>query len=191
MTRLMVGMSASRSPLIAMLARGAALRATFTHMASSLFVESFGMPGVLRFISFRLASSAERYSFIWFIGIGSLLAGIVGIGNIMLIVVKDRTKELGIRKAMGATPANVIAQVMLEALFVTVLFGYFGLAFAVLLLEGLAAAVPGNPYFENPTIDFRTAIYSLAAMIAAGAMAGYFPARRAAAIQPIEALRDE
>jgi putative ABC transport system permease protein len=129
--------------------------------------------------------------FIWFIGIGSLLAGIVGIGNIMLIVVKDRTKELGIRKAMGATPANVIAQVMLEALFVTVLFGYFGLAFAVLLLEGLAAAVPGNPYFENPTIDFRTAIYSLAAMIAAGAMAGYFPARRAAAIQPIEALRDE
>lgn len=129
--------------------------------------------------------------FIWAVGIGSLVAGIVGIGNIMLIVVKDRTREIGIRKAMGATPANVIGQIMLEALFVTILFGYFGLAIAVLILEGMALAIPGNPYFANPTIDFGTALYALAAMIAAGALAGYFPARRAAAIKPIEALRDE
>jgi putative ABC transport system permease protein len=129
--------------------------------------------------------------FIWFIGIGSLVAGIVGIGNIMLIVVKDRTREIGIRKAMGATPANVIGQIMIEAIFVTAIFGYLGLALGVMLLEGLASVVPGSEMFRNPTIDLATALYALVAMLIAGALAGYFPARRAAAIRPIEALRDE
>ncbi|HNE81462.1 MAG TPA: FtsX-like permease family protein [Flavobacteriales bacterium] len=129
--------------------------------------------------------------FIWFIGIGSLVAGIVGIGNIMLIVVKDRTREIGVRKAMGATPANVIGQILMEAIFVTAVFGWFGLALGVLLLEGLASVVPGSEFFRNPTIDFRTAIWALIAMLMAGTIAGYFPARRAAAIRPIEALRDE
>lgn len=130
-------------------------------------------------------------AFIVVIGIGSLVAGIVGIGNIMLIVVKDRTKEIGIRKAMGATPSNVITQILLEAVFVTLVFGYFGLALGVLSIEGLAAVIPGGEFFRNPTVDFSTAVYSLMAMLVAGALAGYFPARRAAAIRPIEALRDE
>jgi putative ABC transport system permease protein len=129
--------------------------------------------------------------FIWFIGIGSLIAGIVGIGNIMLIVVKDRTREIGIRKAMGATPANVVGQILLEAVFVTAIFGYLGLGLGVLLLEGLASVIPGSQMFRNPTIDFATALYALFAMLFAGTLAGYFPARRAAAIRPIEALRDE
>jgi putative ABC transport system permease protein len=129
--------------------------------------------------------------FIWFIGIGSLIAGIVGIGNIMLIVVKDRTREIGVRKALGATPANVIGHILLEAVFVTAVFGYIGLGLGVFLLEGLASVVPGSEFFRNPTIDISTALYALAAMLVSGALAGYFPARRAAAIRPIEALRDE
>lgn len=130
-------------------------------------------------------------AFIVVIGIGSLVAGIVGIGNIMLIVVKDRTKEIGIRKAMGATPAKVISQILLESVFVTTVFGYLGLGLGVLSIEGLASLIPGSEFFRNPTIEFSTAMYSLLAMLVAGTLAGYFPARRAAAIRPIEALRDE
>ncbi|MCB0790458.1 MAG: ABC transporter permease [Flavobacteriales bacterium] len=130
-------------------------------------------------------------AFLWFVGIGSLIAGIVGIGNIMLIVVKDRTREIGIRKALGATPASVIGQILLEALFVTALFGYVGLALGVGLLELIAGAIPGSDFFRDPTIDIGVAVKALAALVVAGALAGYFPARRAAAIRPIEALRDE
>ncbi len=127
----------------------------------------------------------------WFVGIGSLIAGIVGIGNIMIIVVQERTREIGIRKALGATPSNVIGQVLLEALFVTTLFGYMGLAAGVGLLELLASFIPGSEFFRDPTIDLGVAIKALVALIVAGAIAGYFPARRAARIRPIEALRDE
>ncbi len=130
-------------------------------------------------------------AFLWFVGIGSLIAGIVGIGNIMLIVVKDRTREIGIRKALGATPGNVIGQIMLEALFVTAVFGYVGLAAGVGLLELLASAIPGTEFFRDPTIDIGVALRALAALIIAGLLAGLYPARRAAAIRPIEALRDE
>ncbi|MFZ1694280.1 MAG: ABC transporter permease, partial [Flavobacteriales bacterium] len=127
----------------------------------------------------------------WFVGIGSLFAGIVGIGNIMLIVVQERTREIGIRKALGATPGNVISQVMLESIFVTSIFGFFGLAGGILLLEGLASVVPGSAFFRDPTVDISVALKALAALIVAGALAGFFPARRAARIRPIEALRDE
>ena len=130
-------------------------------------------------------------AFLWFIGIGSLIAGIVGIGNIMLIVVKDRTREIGIRKALGATPANVIGQIIMEALFVTAIFGYIGLALGVLLLEGIASVIPGSEFFRNPTIDLGVAVKALVALLIAGTLAGFFPARRAAAIRPIEALKDE
>jgi putative ABC transport system permease protein len=130
-------------------------------------------------------------AFLWFVGIGSLIAGIVGIGNIMLIVVKDRTREIGVRKALGATPGNVVGQILLEAIFVTALFGYIGLALGVGLLELLASAIPGSQFFRDPTIDFSVAIRALVALLIAGAIAGFIPARRAAAIRPIEALRDE
>jgi putative ABC transport system permease protein len=129
--------------------------------------------------------------FLWFVGIGSLIAGIVGIGNIMLIVVKDRTREIGIRKALGATPGNVIGQILMEALFVTAVFGYLGLALGVLLLEGIASVVPGSEMFRDPTVDLWVALKALIALLFAGTLAGFFPARRAAAIRPIEALRDE
>jgi putative ABC transport system permease protein len=130
-------------------------------------------------------------AFLWVIGIGSLIAGIVGIGNIMLIVVKDRTREIGVRKALGATPGNVIGQVIQEAVFVTAVFGFLGLATGVGLLELLASFIPGSEFFRDPTIDLTIAVRALFALLIAGTLAGLFPARRAAAIKPIEALRDE
>lgn len=130
-------------------------------------------------------------AFLWFVGIGSLIAGIVGVSNIMLIVVKERTREIGIRKALGATPANVVGQVILEAVFITALAGWMGLVLGVFLMEGIASVVPGSEFFRDPTIQIDVAIYALAALIVAGALAGFIPARRAAAIRPIEALRDE
>jgi putative ABC transport system permease protein len=130
-------------------------------------------------------------AFLWFVGIGSLIAGIVGVSNIMLIVVKERTREIGIRKALGATPANVVGQVILEAVFITALAGWMGLVLGVFLMEGIASVVPGSEFFRDPTIQVDVAIYALIALIVSGALAGFIPARRAAAIRPIEALRDE
>lgn len=130
-------------------------------------------------------------AFLWFVGIGSLIAGIVGVSNIMLIVVKERTREIGVRKALGATPANVIGQIMLEAVFVTGMAGWLGLVLGVFLMEFIASVVPGSEFFRDPTIKIQVALWALFALVMAGALAGFFPARRAAAIRPIEALRDE
>ena len=130
-------------------------------------------------------------AFLWFVGIGSLIAGIVGISNIMIIVVQERTREIGIRKALGATPANVVGQVMLEAIFITAMAGWAGLVLGVFLMEGIASVVPGSEFFRDPSIQIDVALWALLALIIAGGLAGLIPARRAAAIRPIEALRDE
>ncbi|WKZ66708.1 MAG: ABC transporter permease [Flavobacteriales bacterium] len=130
-------------------------------------------------------------AFLWFVGIGSLIAGIVGVSNIMLIIVKERTREIGIRKALGATPANVVGQVLMEALVITGLAGWLGLVLGVFLMEGVASVVPGSEFFRDPTIRINVALWALFALMVAGALAGFIPARRAAAIRPIEALRHE
>ena len=145
--------------------------------------------------------------FIWIIGIGTLIAGIVGVSNIMLIVVKERTKEIGIRKALGASPASVIGLILLESIMITTMAGYIGLVmgtglmeminyFMVQSAEAAAAAAEnggraGESVFMNPTVDFNIAVASTLLLIIAGAIAGYIPAKRAARIKPIVALRDE
>lgn len=140
--------------------------------------------------------------FIWIIGIGTLIAGIVGVSNIMLIVVKERTKEIGIRKALGASPSSVIGLILLESIMITTVAGYIGLVLGTGLMEminyfmvqsaGAAAATEqSETIFMNPTVDLNVAIYATLLLIVAGAFAGYIPAQRAASIKPIVALRDE
>jgi putative ABC transport system permease protein len=126
-----------------------------------------------------------------FVGIGTLLAGIIGISNIMVFVVKERTKELGIRKAIGATPKSIIGMILHEAIFITTISGYFGLLIGVALLNFIGDKLEEEYYITNPSIDISTGIAATILLIAFGAFAGYLPAKRAAQIKPIEALRDE
>jgi len=129
--------------------------------------------------------------FVWVVGVGTLLAGVVGVSNIMLVAVRERTREIGIRKALGATPASIVGLVMQESVLITAVAGYVGLVLGVLVLEGLAKAIPDADFFRNPQVDIRVAVSATVLLVVAGAVAGFFPARRAAAIRPIEALRDE
>jgi len=129
---------------------------------------------------------------IWFVGIGTLLAGVIGISNIMLIVVKERTREIGVKRALGATPSAVTRQIILESVFLTLISGYFGLVIGILLLEGINAALGDSvEMFKNPTVNLDVLMVSLTVLICSGALAGLIPARRAVSVNPVEALRAE
>lgn len=126
----------------------------------------------------------------WVIGLFTIVAGIVGVSNIMLIVVKERTKEIGIRKAIGALPSSIIGMILQEAIFITTLAGFAGLFAGVGLLDIIGPMIE-NDFIQNPQVDFKTAMFAVGLLIFAGGLAGFIPARRAANIKPIEALRDE
>jgi len=128
---------------------------------------------------------------ITFIGIGTLIAGIIGISNIMVFVVKERTKELGIRKAIGASPKSIINMILQESIFITTFSGYFGLIIGIVTLSVIGDKLEEDYYITNPYIDLSTAVAATIILILFGALAGYIPARRAAKIKPIIALRDE
>ena len=128
--------------------------------------------------------------FFWWVGICTIIAGVVGVSNIMLIIVKERTKEIGIRKALGASPFSIIAMILHESIFITTISGFIGLLGSLLLLEFVGPMVQSE-YFRNPEVDFNVALTTLFLLVFAGAMAGFFPAYRAAKIKPIVALRDE
>lgn len=132
---------------------------------------------------------------IWIVGIGTLFAGVIGVSNIMVIVVKERTKEFGIKRAVGATPIKIIIQVVQESVFLTTIAGYVGLSLGVGLLELISYAMSQSgadtEMFSNPSVDFNKAITALVLLIISGIFAGLIPARRAVKIKPIEALHDE
>lgn len=121
-----------------------------------------------------------------------IISGIIGIGNIMLFVVKERTKELGIRKALGATPKKVTNSILLESVFITTISGFFGMIAGIVVLNSIGGKTLEDDYFiTNPFINIGTAIFATILLIICGTIAGYIPARRAAKIKPIVALRDE
>lgn len=135
---------------------------------------------------------------IWIIGIFTLLSGIVGVSNIMLITVKERTREFGIRKALGAKPSSILWLIIIESITITTLFGYIGMVAGIGATEYMNV-MAGNQtmntgvwtetVFLNPTVDIRVAIQATLTLIVAGTLAGFFPARKAVSIRPIEALK--
>ncbi|EAP87315.1 ABC transporter permease [Croceibacter atlanticus] len=129
-------------------------------------------------------------TFFWGVGICTIIAGVVGVSNIMLIIVKERTREIGVRKALGAQPWSIIGMILHESIFVTAIAGFTGLVFSMALLEIIGPNIEMD-YILNPSVNFNVAITTVFILIIAGAIAGFFPAWRAASIKPIEALRDE
>ena len=140
--------------------------------------------------------------FIWIIGIGTLMAGIVGVSNIMLITVRERTKEFGIRKAIGAKPSSILKLIIVESVLVTAIFGYIGMVLGIGLTElinyamemssaNADAGIQNTTVFHNPTVDMATALSATGVLIVAGVLAGYFPARKAVKISAVEAMRME
>jgi putative ABC transport system permease protein len=135
---------------------------------------------------------------IWIVGIGTLIAGAVGVSNIMLVIVKERTKEIGIQRAIGARPWTIISQIITESVFLTTIAGFMGLALGTMVLKLVSTAIEQNAgksedevFFINPEIGVSVAISALVILIITGVIAGLIPARKAVRIKPIEALRHE
>ena len=123
----------------------------------------------------------------WIVGIFSMIAGVIGVSNIMLIIVKDRTKEIGIRKAIGATPMSIIGMIFQESIFITGVAGYVGLALGIGVLALLKDVE--SEFFRNPEVNIGLAIAATLVLVIAGVLAGLLPAIQAARINPITAMR--
>jgi putative ABC transport system permease protein len=127
------------------------------------------------------------------IGLATILGGIIGIGNILLISVKERTKEIGIRRAIGATPKEIRIQIILESVFLTIIAGIIGIILGALVLSGINTATKDmTDYpFTNPTVPIPYILGALFLMVVLGTLIGLIPAHRAVSIKPIDALREE
>lgn len=130
--------------------------------------------------------------FIWFVGVATLLSGVVGVSNIMLVVVRERTREIGLRRALGATRLAIVVQIVAEAIVLTGIAGWVGLVVGVVLVEGVPLVLgPDHELVGTPAIEPTVALGAFVVLVLAGVFAGLLPARRAALIHPVEALRSE
>jgi putative ABC transport system permease protein len=128
--------------------------------------------------------------FVLIIGIGTLFAGAISIGNIMVFVVKERTKELGIRKALGATPGSIVGLILQESVLITAIAGYVGLLIAVFALSRMGNSLE-DYFITNPQVNMSTIVTATIILVLVGAIAGFIPARRAAKIKPVVAMRED
>jgi len=146
------------------------------------FSKILGLFSILKFIAY-------------FVGTLVLLSGVIGISNIMLIVVKERTKEIGIRRALGATPAAIRSQILLEAIFLTISAGMFGIAVATGVLVIVNKVLDSMPsegmMFANPSVDLSVVFFALIILVGSGLLAGFIPAQTAIKVKPVDALRTE
>ena len=150
-------------------------------------IGSFDMSEIFNNIS-AFTNVLKGFSF--FVGIFTLLAGVIAISNILLITVKERTKEIGIRKALGAQPKSIISIILLESILITIIAGFVGLFLGMWVLD-LAAPMLEEYFLKDPSVDTSTIVGATITLIIAGAIAGYLPAKKASRIKPIVALRDE
>lgn len=152
--------------------------------------------GVANFMEFMNLFAGIRF-FLFIVGVFTLIAGVVGVSNIMLIVVKERTKEVGVRKALGATPNSIIGLFLQESMFITLMAGYIGLVAGFAFIDSGSLSVMmesfGFPmdFFIRPEVSLKGAVMATLVLALFGSLAGYFPARKAAKVEPIEALKDE
>lgn len=131
---------------------------------------------------------------IWIVGLGTLLAGVVGVSNIMMVTVRERTREIGIRRALGAKPKSILMQIMYESLVLTALAGFWGLACGVgilSLVDNALGSVARDTFFRHPQIPFSMAILAAFVLLLSGVMAGIIPAWRALQVKAIDAIREE
>ncbi len=128
---------------------------------------------------------------VWVLGILTLLTGIVGISNIMFVTVRERTHEIGIRRAIGARPLQILSQVIVESVSITVIFGYIGIVLGTIVTQIIAKIIGDDGPLLNPTVSLSIALEVTAVLVIAGALAGLFPALKALKVKPVEALRDE
>lgn len=151
--------------------------------------------------TFNLAEEFQEFTlvfgfikgFIWFVGIGSIIAGVIGVSNIMLIIVKERTKEIGVRKALGATPQSIVAMIVQESIFLTSIAGYLGLVTGLAIVFGVHSFMEANEieaeFFYNPEVNLGMVMIAVFILIISGAVAGLIPALQAVKINPVIAMK--
>ena len=127
--------------------------------------------------------------FTWSIGFFSIMAGVISVSNIMLIIVKDRTKEIGIRKALGATPGSIISMILQESILITTVAGYVGMVIGIAIIYAVSGAE--SEYFRHPTVNISVIIMATLTLIVSGALAGLLPALKAANINPVTAIKSD
>ena len=128
---------------------------------------------------------------IWIIGIFTMLSGIIGVSNIMFVSVKERTHEIGIRRAIGARPRSILGQIIMESVFITGFFGYIGVVLGIGVTELLNHLFADSKFLKDPTVTVAIALQVTVVLIIAGSLAGLFPALKALKVKPVEALRTE